>query len=658
MAFTERLAILISADGDAAIKELGKVGDAAEKDLGRASTAADQWGSRFVRSGALMVGAAAAMGVGLFKAAQAFDEANQSEIRLQNTLKNNPLLAGQSIDSFKNLADSIQKKTAADGDAVIAGMAMLGTFRVTGDQIKQLTPLVVDYARKFGVDLVDANAAVGKALDGQSGALKRNGVTIDEATFATDRFRAVQEALRTQVGGFAAQEGKTFSGQLERMRNNLGDLQESIGSGVVGVFNKLLPVISKVTEGFKGIDSSTGGAVGQFAAFATIGLGTVGTLLLVVGSVIKAKLAMQEMAAASAVMRGTMTALQVGLPIVGTFVALAVAGNSLAKAFGESSQKLDLTADAFRRMTQAQLESTAVALASAPTWVGFTGQLKELAKESPVTAQAVLDASGLQGRARAELQRIIDQEVAAQERSKAASEAETVANAAVTATLSERIQKQYELLNAQLGLVGAQLNVESAQNRYNVALFTTGENSLETRQAALSLAQAQAALGKATQDAAVQAGESAEQASVRQVAALEFVSGTLDPSSPLRKNLQDYIDSIKNSPEYKRTQFDVVYTASFMGGAPPAIYEGPPPYPTGGFDDNVWTPFAMGGVVTGPTRALIGEAGPEAVIPLGRGAGMGTTINLVLDGQVISQVVRDDLIRIGRANGSALGRFA
>jgi hypothetical protein len=42
--------------------------------------------------------------------------------------------------------------------------------------------------------------------------------------------------------------------------------------------------------------------------------------------------------------------------------------------------------------------------------------------------------------------------------------------------------------------------------------------------------------------------------------------------------------------------------------------------------------MAAGGIVTGPTLALIGEAGPEAVVPLsGRNAGMGTTINLTVN---------------------------
>jgi hypothetical protein len=39
------------------------------------------------------------------------------------------------------------------------------------------------------------------------------------------------------------------------------------------------------------------------------------------------------------------------------------------------------------------------------------------------------------------------------------------------------------------------------------------------------------------------------------------------------------------------------------------------------------TPFADGGIVTRPTLALIGEAGPEAVVPLNK-AGMGVNITI------------------------------
>lgn len=44
----------------------------------------------------------------------------------------------------------------------------------------------------------------------------------------------------------------------------------------------------------------------------------------------------------------------------------------------------------------------------------------------------------------------------------------------------------------------------------------------------------------------------------------------------------------------------------------------PPAWLQNGFDNTVGRFFATGGVVNGPTRAVIGEAGPEAVIPLAR----------------------------------------
>jgi phage-related minor tail protein len=52
--------------------------------------------------------------------------------------------------------------------------------------------------------------------------------------------------------------------------------------------------------------------------------------------------------------------------------------------------------------------------------------------------------------------------------------------------------------------------------------------------------------------------------------------------------------------------------------------------------------MAKGGIVTRPTLALIGEAGPEAVVPLGRGgAAMGGNVTVIfeLDGQVLGQSV-------------------
>lgn len=49
--------------------------------------------------------------------------------------------------------------------------------------------------------------------------------------------------------------------------------------------------------------------------------------------------------------------------------------------------------------------------------------------------------------------------------------------------------------------------------------------------------------------------------------------------------------------------------------------------------------LAEGGIVTSPTLALVGEAGPEAVIPLGRSGGMGNTLTINIYGDADAQAI-------------------
>ena len=69
------------------------------------------------------------------------------------------------------------------------------------------------------------------------------------------------------------------------------------------------------------------------------------------------------------------------------------------------------------------------------------------------------------------------------------------------------------------------------------------------------------------------------------------------------------------------------------------------------------TPMATGGIVTKPQLSLIGEAGPEAVIPLDRMPSGGTTVNVTVQGNVMSEydlaeTIQNQLIRIKGRNAS------
>jgi hypothetical protein len=289
MAFTEALRLVVDADVGGAIRGVEKLGATTEREIGRSEKSLDRWGSRLTSLGAGMVAFGAAAIVGLGALARESEQANLAQVKLQNTIDNMPKLAGATAKEFTDLADSIQDVTAADADQIVAAEAMLGTFNLTAQEIKSITPLVVDYARKFGVDLVSAATQVGKALDGNVGALKRNGVSIDETLFKTDRYAAVQRALSDQVGGFAQAEGATFAGSLERMKNELGDLAEGVGGGAVDAFTTMFGAVEKVAGALESVSPGAQNAIGKFATFGAVGLIAAGGLSTLIGQAIQAR---------------------------------------------------------------------------------------------------------------------------------------------------------------------------------------------------------------------------------------------------------------------------------------------------------------------------------------------------------------------------------
>jgi hypothetical protein len=92
--------------------------------------------------------------------------------------------------------------------------------------------------------------------------------------------------------------------------------------------------------------------------------------------------------------------------------------------------------------------------------------------------------------------------------------------------------------------------------------------------------------------------------------------------------------------------------------------EGLPEWPSGGASDNDRfrngdvTRFAEGGIVTKPMVGMVGEAGPEAIIPLSRFNGGGSTINITVNASPLSSpadvgsAVVDALKAYERRNGS------
>ena len=680
MALTERLALLITADPQNAVRGLQQVERAADRSLGRAENRLDTIGAGMRKFGAIALTASGVAAVGLFHAAQASEEAHRSQLLLQNTLDNMPKLAGESADSFVDLAQALQRTTAADGDAIVAAEAMLGTFRLTGQQIRDVTPLVVDYARKFGIDLTDAAIQVGKALDGQVGALKRNGVSIDETAYAADRFTAVQQALREQVGGFAEAEGATFAGSLERLKNTLGDIEEGVGVGVVQAFEELLGPVQSLSQRFADLDPRTQSAIGKFLAFGTATAGVIGGLSAVAGQLIKMRdrfTVMTDAADGSGRSLTTMGKALSGLAFIGVAAAVYEFGQSL----NGVTVDVDRLAVATERGLGASIEKLGPAFESANY---FGDQLAEQMLSQNVPAvERLADAMDAAGYSSEHLRDLIAQQrredVQAQVDSSAyaaaigeqadASDGASDAmreQAAETRALTQAIDDQMRALE---GLIGSNLGYEDAVDRSQGALAdfntTVQENGAFTEEADdaarnyLSTVDAQAtAAARQAENLARVNGQTftARDSTNAYITELLRVRDTLDPSSPLRARLQGYIDQLNAVPSTVRTSVETTYTSVNRG--------------TGG---GVVAPArrAMGGPVRAGEPYIVGERRAELFVPNQDGrivpnldalptaapSGGGVVINLAVtagigtDGDQVGRQIVEILRREVKVNG-------
>jgi hypothetical protein len=169
---------------------------------------------------------------------RAYTEAQTSQVKLQSAFAKFPALADTNINALRGLNTELAKKTRFDDDATASGQAVLAQFKLTGQQITQLTPLLQDYAAKTGKDLPSAATTLGKAVMGNGRALKAVGINFKDTGTEAGNFEQIVAGLRTQVQGFAAQEGKTAAVQLIILKNQFGELQEAVGA-------KLVPALSK-----------------------------------------------------------------------------------------------------------------------------------------------------------------------------------------------------------------------------------------------------------------------------------------------------------------------------------------------------------------------------------------------------------------------------
>jgi hypothetical protein len=194
------------------------------------------------------------------------DEAAQA--KLATTLKN---VTGATNNQIKAVEDYITKTALANGvtdDKLRPSLDRL--LRATKDQTKaqELQSLALNIAAGTGKDLSAVSEALGKAYDGNLGALRRLGVGIDDSIIKSKNFDAAALALSKTFEGQASKQAETFQGKMARLTVAFDEAKETVGSYVLDALTPLVSgIVSKgipaLTDFANNLGKSLGPAFGQ-----------------------------------------------------------------------------------------------------------------------------------------------------------------------------------------------------------------------------------------------------------------------------------------------------------------------------------------------------------------------------------------------------------
>ncbi len=179
------------------------------------------------------------------------DEASEAQAvttQLNAVLASTKGVAGVTADAAQDLASSLARVTRFEDDTILGAENLLLTFTKIGSEIfPQATETVLNMSTALGQDLKASATMLGKALqDPVTGvsALRRVGISFSEdqqnviaALVETGDVAAAQKLilaeLETQFGNSARAAGQTFPGQLEILKNMLGDVKETLGTAIL-----------------------------------------------------------------------------------------------------------------------------------------------------------------------------------------------------------------------------------------------------------------------------------------------------------------------------------------------------------------------------------------------------------------------------------------
>ena len=179
---------------------------------------------------------------------------SQAETKLTEIYKTRMGATDEAAKSTMKLASALQKEGVIGDEVALSGAQQLATYASMPSTVNKLLPAMENLlVQQKGVNASAEDATsianlFGKAMMGQTGALKKVGISFTDAQeeilkYGTEEEKAamLSEVVTQNVGNMNKVFAETPEGQMAQLRNTIGDIGERLGA-------VLLPTLAQVAS--------------------------------------------------------------------------------------------------------------------------------------------------------------------------------------------------------------------------------------------------------------------------------------------------------------------------------------------------------------------------------------------------------------------------
>lgn len=285
--------------------EAARAGRAAGGEIsGSLSNRLKSVGASLAKSGALVTAISVPLIAGINKALDAYQVQLESETKLTEIYKTRMGASEDAAQATMDYASALQQIGVVGDEVTLSGAQQLATFAQYPGTVDALLPAMNNLlVQQHGLNATTADAVnianlMGKAMNGNTGALKRAGITFTDAQaevmkYGTEEERAamLSEVITQNVGNMNEEMAKTPLGKIQQMKNSMGDLKEEIGAALAPAVSalaqmisaKVVPALQKMIEWMQQHPT-----IGKVVIAITALLAVLGPLLIIAGSIASA----------------------------------------------------------------------------------------------------------------------------------------------------------------------------------------------------------------------------------------------------------------------------------------------------------------------------------------------------------------------------------